>query len=216
MTDELERYVLNHIPPESEYLHRLWREANLRTVHGHMQSGHLQGRLLTMLARMVRPKHVLEVGTFSGYSAICLAEGLDEGAAVWTFDVNDELEETTRRWIDGSTVAEKIHFRIGNALTEVPKMGILFDLIYLDGDKRTYIETYEMALAVLREGGFLLADNTLWDGHVIETAYDRDPQTIGIRRFNDHVAADERVEKVIIPLRDGLTVIRKKPLSKAQ
>lgn len=210
MDSKLEEYIVNHIDTEGEYLHRLYRETNIRTVHGHMQSGHLQGRLLTMITRMVRPKNVLEVGTFSGYSAICLAEGLDEGAAVWTFDVNDELEDFTRQWIDDSTVAEKIHFRIGDALTEAPRLGIVFDLIFLDGDKRTYIETYEMALSVLRQGGFILADNTLWDGHVVDSAYDHDPQTIGIRRFNDYIAADQRVEVVILPLRDGLTMIRKR------
>lgn len=210
MDSNLEEYILNHISPEGEYLHRLYRETNIRTVHGHMQSGHLQGRLLTMIARMVRPLNVLEVGTFSGYSAICLAEGLDEGAMVWTFDVNDEIEYFTRQWIEGSSVAEKIRFRIGDALIEAPRLGIVFDLIYLDGDKRTYIETYEMALSVLRGGGFILADNTLWDSHVVDSAYDHDSQTIGIRRFNDYIAADQRVEVVILPLRDGLTLIRKR------
>lgn len=209
MTDETERYLLNHIEPEGEYLHRLYRETNIRTIHGHMASGHLQGRLLKMLVRMIRPRNILEIGTFTGYSAICMAEGLDEGGMVWTFDVDDELEEFTRRWIDGSAVARKIRFRVGDALTEAPKLGITFDLVFLDGDKRTYVEAYETALSVLREGGFILADNTLWDGHVTDSAYDRDPQTLGIRRFNDHVAADERVEKVILPLRDGLTLIRK-------
>lgn len=209
MKEELEQYLLNHIDSEGEYLHRLYRETNVRTIHGHMASGHLQGRLLKMLVRMIRPRNILEVGTFTGYSSICMAEGLDDDGTVWTFDVDDELEDFTRRWIDGSSVARKIRFRIGDALAEAPKLGIKFDLVFLDGDKRTYIEAYEMALSVLRGGGFILADNTLWDGHVIDSAYDRDQQTLGIRRFNDYVAADTRVEKVILPLRDGLTLIRK-------
>jgi len=213
MTDELERYLLEHIDVEDDYLHCLWRETNLRTVHGHMVSGHLQGRLLKMIVQMIRPRNILEIGTFTGYSAICMAEGLDEGGTVFTFDVDDELEEFTRRWIEGSSVAEKIRFLIGDALVEAPKLGVVFDLVFIDGDKRKYVEAYEKALSVLRSGGFILVDNTLWDGHVIEPAYDHDPQTVGIRRFNDYVAADKRVEKVILPLRDGLTIIRKIPQS---
>lgn len=175
-----------------------------------MASGHLQGRLLKMLVKMVRPKNVLEVGTFSGYSAICLAEGLDEGCKVYTFEINDEMEDFTRPWIENSPVADKIDFRIGDANIEAPKLGVTFDLAFVDGDKRTYVETYEMVLRLLRPGGYIIADNTLWDGHVTDPAYDHDHQTQGIRQFNDHVAADNRVEQVIVPLRDGLTLIRKK------
>jgi predicted O-methyltransferase YrrM len=175
-----------------------------------MASGHLQGRLLKMLVRMIRPKNILEVGTFSGYSALCLAEGLDDGGKVYTFEINDEQEDFTRPWIENSPVADKIEFIIGDAITEAPKLGIAFDMAFIDGDKRTYVETYEMVLSLLNPGGFILADNTLWDGHVTDPAYDKDHQTQGIRRFNDHVAQDDRVEKVILPLRDGLTLIRKK------
>ena len=175
-----------------------------------MASGHLQGRLLKMLVRMIRPKNILEVGTFSGYSALCMAEGLDDGGKVYTFEINDEQEDFTRPWIENSPVADKIEFVIGDAITEAPKLGIAFDMAFIDGDKRTYVETYEMVLSLLNPGGFILADNTLWDGHVTDPAYDKDHQTQGIRRFNDHVAQDDRVEKVILPLRDGLTLIRKK------
>ena len=209
MSPELEQYVLSHIDPEGDYLYRLYRATNLHTLHGRMASGHLQGRLLKMLVRMARPRNILEVGTFSGYSAICMAEGLDEGGKVYTFEINDEQEDFTRPWIEGSPVADKIEFVIGDAITEAPRLGIVFDMAFIDGDKRTYIQAYEMALTVVRRGGFILADNTLWDGHVVDHAYDRDSQTAGIRRFNDHVAADPRVEKVILPLRDGLTIIRK-------
>ena len=210
MTPELEKYVLSHTQPEGDYLYRLYRATNIHTIHGRMASGHLQGRLLKMLVSMIRPKNILEVGTFSGYSAICMAEGLDEGGKVWTFEINDEMEDFTRPWIENSPVAYKIDFRIGDANIEAPKLGITFDLAFVDGDKRTYVETYEMVLRLLRPGGYIIADNTLWDGHVTDPAYDHDHQTQGIRQFNDHVAADNRVEQVIVPLRDGLTLIRKK------
>ena len=210
MTPELENYVLAHSDPEGDYLYRLWRATNIHLLHGRMASGHLQGRLLKMLVRMIRPKNILEVGTFSGYSAICMAEGLDRGGTVYTYEINDELEDFTRPWIEGSPVADRIRFIIGDALTEAPKLGVEFDMAFIDGDKRTYIDTYEMALNLLRPGGFILADNTLWDGHVLEKPRPSDRQTAGIEAFNDYVAADSRVEKVILPLRDGLTLIRKK------
>lgn len=209
MDTTLESYILSHIDPEGDYLHRLYRATNIHTIHGRMASGHLQGRLLKMLVAMIRPRNILEVGTFSGYSAICMAEGLEEGGKVWTFEINDEQEDFTRPWIEGSPVSDKIKFIIGDAITMAPSLGVVFDMAFVDGDKRTYVETYEMAMSVLRRGGYIIADNTLWDGHVTDHAYDRDSQTAGIRCFNDHVAADPRVEKVILPLRDGLTIIRK-------
>ena len=207
---DIDNYILTHIDTEPEYLYRLWRATNIYMLHGRMASGHLQGRLLKMLVRMIRPKNILEVGTFSGYSALCMAEGLDDGGKVYTFEINDEQEDFTRPWIENSPLVDKIEFIIGDAITEAPKLGITFDMAFIDGDKRTYVETYEMALSLLNSGGFILADNTLWDGHVTDPAYDKDHQTQGIRRFNDHVAQDDRVEKVILPLRDGLTLIRKK------
>ena len=210
MNYELDNYVLSHIEPEGDYLHRLYRDTNIRLLHGRMASGHLQGRLLKMLVRMIRPQNILEVGTFSGYSAICMAEGLDEGGMVYTYEINDEQEEFTRPWIENSTVADKIRFIIGDAVAEAPLLGITFDMAFIDGDKRTYLQAYEMALSVVRKGGFILADNTLWDGHVIDHAYDNDRQTHGIKTFNDFIAHDPRVECVILPLRDGLTLIRKK------
>lgn len=207
----IDDYVLSHSDPEGEYLYRLWRATNTRLLHGRMVSGHLQGRLLRMLVRMIRPKNVLEVGTFSGYSAICMAEGLDEGGMVYTYEINDEMEDFTRPWIEGSGVADKIRFIIGDAIAEAPRLGVEFDMAFIDGDKRSYVEAYEMALSVVRDGGFILADNTLWDGHVVEAPRGADRQTAGIEAFNDLVAADDRVEKVLLPLRDGLTLIRKKP-----
>ena len=207
-SEELEQYVLRHIDPEGDYLYRLYRATNIQLLHGRMASGHLQGRLLKMLVEMVKPKNILEVGTFSGYSAICMAEGLGEGGKVYTFEINDEQEDFTRPWIEGSAVADKIEFIIGDAITEAPRLGVTFDMAFIDCDKRTYIETYEMALGVMRQGCFIIADNTLWDGHVVDPTYDHDQQTVGIRRFNDHIATDQRVEKVILPIRDGLTMMR--------
>lgn len=209
-TEQLDNYIEAHCDPEPDYLYRLYRATNIHTIHGHMASGHVQGRLLKMLVEMIRPKNILEVGTFSGYSALCMAEGLADDGRVYTFEINDEMEDFTRPWIEGSALVDKIVFTIGDANVEAPKLGITFDMAFIDGDKRTYVETYEMVLPLLRHGGFIVADNTLWDGHVVDPAYDRDSQTIGIRRFNDHVAADGRVEKVIVPLRDGLSLIRKK------
>ena len=206
----MDDYILAHIEPEPDYLYRLYRATNIYMLHGRMASGHLQGRLLKMLVQMIKPQRILEVGTFSGYSAICMAEGLDDDGRLYTFEINDEQEDFTRPWIEGSPVADRIEFIIGDAITEAPKLGITFDMAFIDGDKRTYVETFEMVLNILKPGGFILADNTLWDGHVTDPAYDKDQQTQGIRRFNDHIAADNRVEQVILPLRDGLTLIRKK------
>jgi len=206
----LDDYILSHTEPEPDYLYRLWRATNIRTIHGRMASGHLQGRLLKMLVQMIRPENILEVGTFSGYSAISMAEGLSGKGHLYTFEINDEMEDFTRPWIEGSPVADKITFIIGDALKEASKLGIMFDMAFIDGDKRTYRDCYEMVMSLLKPGGFILADNTLWDGHVVDHAYDNDRQTQGIETFNDYISADDRVEQVILPLRDGLTLIRKK------
>lgn len=206
----IEEYIRAHIDKEPEHLYNLYRATNIELLHGRMASGHLQGRLLKMLVKMIRPKNILEIGTFAGYSAICLAEGLEEGGKVYTFEINDEQEDFTRPWIESSAMADRIEFIIGDAIEHAPRLGVEFDMAFIDGDKRTYIESYEMVMQVLRQGGFILADNTLWDEHVIDPQYAKDAQTRGILQFNDHVAADDRVEKVILPLRDGLTLIRKK------
>ena len=216
----LDDYILNHIEPEGDYLHRLWRATNIHTIHGRMVSGHLQGRLLKLLVLMLKPQRILEVGTFSGYSALCMAEGLKqvhlsrgaEGARpmLYTYEINDEMEDFTRPWIEGSDVADYIDFRIGDAIAEAPRLGLTFDMAFLDGDKRTYVEAYETLLPLINSGGAILADNTLWDGHVVDPAYDHDHQTVSIRQFNDHVAVDPRVETVILPERDGMTLIVKR------
>ena len=208
--EAIEAYILNHMDEESDYLKALYRQTHVKLINPRMTSGHLQGRLLKMLVQMVRPRRVLEIGTFAGYSALCMAEGLGEGALLHTYEIDDELEDFTRPWIEGSPYGDKVCFHIGNALDEVPKLGEVFDMAFMDGDKRQYMEYYEMILQHTSPGALILADNTLWDGHVVESAYLGDRQTAAINEFNAYVAADKRVEKLILPLRDGLTMIRKK------
>lgn len=208
-TEKIDDYIVRHIDKESEYMHSLWRATQLHLLYGRMASGHIQGRLLKMLVGMTRPKMVLEIGTYSGYSGLCIAEGLEEGAHLHTVEINDEQEDFTLPWFKNSPYADKITMHIGDAMDVVPKLQVMFDMAFIDGDKRRYTEYYEMVLQHLNPGGYILADNTLWDGHVVdENAHDA--QTLGIKAFNDLVANDERVEKVILPLRDGLTIIKKK------
>ena len=205
-----ENYILTHIDPEGEYLHALWRDTQLKLSYGQMASGHLQGRLLKMLVEMVRPRRVIELGTFSGYSALSMAEGLPEGAELHTIEVYDENEDFLRRWIGGSPWADRIHLHIGDALDIIPTLGDRWDLAFVDADKREYVKYYEMLLPRMNPGGFILADNTLWYGRITEEARASDLQTRGLQEFNDLVANDPRVEKVILPLRDGLSIIRKR------
>ncbi len=209
MTEELEEYILRHIDAEPEHLRQLDRDTHVRLLYPRMCSGHLQGRLLKMLVRMINPQHVLELGTYSGYATQCLAEGLlrDE-AHIDTIEIDDELEDFIRQHLSQSPVASRITLHIGDAVEILSSLNRQFDLIYIDANKRDYITYYNLAMAHLVPGGFIIADNTLWDGKVVDPA-SHDPQTRGIRAFNDQVASDPRVEKVILPLRDGLTLIRK-------
>ena len=207
---DLTAYIEQHIDSEHPYLYRLWRATNLYQVRGHMASGHLQGVLLRMLVEMIRPRRMLEIGTYTVYSALSMASGLDDGALIDTYEINDELEDFTRRNIEESPWADKVRLHIGDVLQELKDSPLGYDLIFIDGNKRQYCEYYALALNLLNPRGYILADNTLWDGHIIDPAYDRDTQTLGIRRFNEEIARDKRVEKVIIPMRDGLTLIRVK------
>lgn len=207
----MDEYIRQHIDAEGDYLHQLWRDTQLKLSYGQMASGHIQGRLLKMLVQMIRPKRVLELGTFSGYSALSMAEGLEEGSELHTFEIFDEQEDFLRPWFEGSDYSRFIHLHIGDALELVPKMNMEWDLVFIDADKRQYVQYYEMVLPMLKPGGYIIADNTLWYGRVIETnTRDSDLQTLGIKAFNDLLAKDDRVEKVIVPVRDGLTLIRKK------
>lgn len=214
MTEELEEYILRHIDAEPSALHRLHRNVNLRLHCGRMSSGHLQGRLLKMFVRMIQPQNILELGTFGSYAAQCMAEGMSAGAQLHTIEIFDELEPFIREHLADCPDADRIHLHIGDAAQILPTMGDMrFQLVFIDANKRNYSEYYRMVMPLLSPGGFIVADNTLWDGHVVDTAYDRDPQTKALREFNAMVAADPAVEKVIIPIRDGLTVIYKKPFS---
>ncbi|HIU39036.1 MAG TPA: O-methyltransferase [Candidatus Limisoma intestinavium] len=209
MTEELEDYILSHIDKEGESLHKLDRETHLFHLRPRMCSGHLQGRLLKMIVRMIRPKNILELGTFTGYSALSMAEGMDGDGELHTVEIDDELEDFIREHLEKSPYADRIHLHIGDALEIVPQLGLTFDLVFIDADKRRYDDYYNMVFDHVAHGGFILADNTLWDGKVVDYGKKLDAQTAGILRFNDLVAADPRVEKVILPLRDGLTIIRK-------
>lgn len=212
----IEDYIREHIDDEPEYLRRLYRATQVHLLRGRMASGHIQGRLLKMLVEISGAKRVLEIGTFSGYATICLSEGLPADGVVHTFEINDEQEDFTRPWLEGrhercgmdDGVFERIHLHIGDAMELLPKMNEEpFDLVFIDGDKRQYVDCYEMVLAHTRLGGLIVADNTLWDGHVLEDN-PHEKMTLGIKEFNDHIKCDPRVSVVMLPLRDGLTIMR--------
>lgn len=206
---DIEDYIEAHIDPEPEELRKIDRATNIRLLNGRMCSGHIQGRLLKMLVRMIRPRNVLELGTFSGYSALCMAEGLEPGASLHTVEADDELEDFIRENLASSPFGDRVTLHIGDAIDVMRGWPDgTFDLVFIDADKRAYDSYYSVALRLTRRGGFIVADNTLWDGHVVEGGR-HSTQTEGIIRFNDIVAADEGVEKVIVPLRDGLTIIHR-------
>ena len=186
--DEIENYILQHIDDEPDDLAHLDRETHLYHLRPRMCSGHLQGRLLKMFVRMIRPKRVLELGTFTGYSAMCLAEGLlGEDACVHTIEIDDELEDFIREHFGRTPLGERITLHIGDAKEIIPTIEGDFDLVFVDANKRHYLDYYNLILQRVKKGGFIIADNTLWDGHVVDPEYDRDQQTIGIRHFNDYV-----------------------------
>ncbi len=206
----LDEYIEQHSTPENNVLEQISRSTNLHVLNAHMLSGQVQGRVLSFLSQMIHPNRILELGTFTGYSALCLAEGLSDSGELITIEHNDELEDTIRHNLSLSPLSSKIRLIIGDA-AEVIRVESRksFDLVFIDADKREYCTYLDLVYDLVRPGGWILADNTLWDGHIIDPAYDRDKQTVGLREFNDKVAADERFEQVILPLRDGLTIIRK-------
>ena len=212
MSEELEEYILSHIDDEGDALARLNRETHIYHLRPRMCSGHLQGRLLKMFVRMINPQNILELGTFTGYSALCLAEGLiAPDGELHTIEIDDELEDFIRSHFEASPLADRLHLHIGDARDILPTIDKTFDLVFMDANKREYSEYYNLVFPRLAPGGFIIADNTLWDGKVVDWGKKLDAQTEGILKFNDYVAQDDRVEKVIIPLRDGLTIIYKKP-----
>lgn len=212
MSEELEEYILSHIDDEGDALARLNRETHIYHLRPRMCSGHLQGRLLKMFVRMINPQNILELGTFTGYSALCLAEGLiAPNGELHTIEIDDELEDFIRSHFEASPLADRLHLHIGDARDILPTIDKTFDLVFMDANKREYSEYYDLVFPRLAPGGFIIADNTLWDGKVVDWGKKLDAQTEGILKFNDYIAHDDRVEKVIIPLRDGLTIIYKKP-----
>lgn len=208
MTEQLEQYILSHISAEPTHLREVSRDANLRLLYSRMCSGHLQGRLLKMLTAMIAPRRVLEIGTFAGYSALCIAEALGEGATVDTVEIDDELEDFIRRQLARTPHGRKVNLIIGDIMETAPSLQPGYDMVFFDGNKRTYLPTFKLIRKLIRPGGFLLADNTLWDGKVLDPVVNHDAQTRGITEFNDYVASDPTLETVILPLRDGLTLIR--------
>lgn len=203
-------YIEQHSSPESDVLKRITRSTHLEVINPRMLSGHVQGRVLSMFSQMIRPQRILELGTFTGYSALCLAEGLTENGKLITIEHNDEMESAIRRNLALSPLGDKIELVIGDAKEELKRLGErreAFDLVFIDADKKEYCDYLDLVLPLMRSGGWILADNTLWDGHIIDSAYDKDKQTVALREFNDKVAQDSRLEKVILPLRDGLTII---------
>ena len=218
----LSEYIEQHSSPESPVLRQITRSTHLEVINPRMLSGHVQGRVLSMISQMIQPKRILELGTFTGYSALCLAEGLTEDGRLITIEHNDEMEDSIRRNLALSPLGEKIELIIGDAKEELRRLGErreakgagVFDLVFIDADKKEYCDYLDLVLPLMRKGGWILADNTLWDGHIIESAYDKDKQTVALRAFNDKVMQDERLEKVILPLRDGLTIIKVKRAGK--
>lgn len=207
----LQTYIEKHIDDEPELLTELRRQAHLTLLHPRMLSGHVQGRILKMFMQMIQPKHVLEIGTYTGYSALCIAEGLSNEATLDTIEINDELEDKILKFFNLSEHGSKIKLHIGDALEIIPSFPYEFDAVFIDGNKRHYVAYYEACMQKLRPGGYIFADNTLWDGHVIDEVVDKnDLQTKGILEFNEVVKNDERVDTVILPIRDGITVLRKK------
>lgn len=206
---ELDEYIEQHIDREPAHLHELYRRTHLTRLYARMCSGHVQGRLLAMLSKMISPKRVLELGTFTGYSALCLAEGLSADGELHTVEIDDEAEDELLELFASAPGGERITLHIGDALEIIATLGGEWDLVFIDANKRNYCEYYELVFPRVKPGGYIIADNTLWDGKVVDPDA-HDAQTEGILSFNDLIASDSRVEKVILPIRDGMTIIRKK------
>ena len=210
--DLLEKYIHENSSPEEALLHELDRETHLRVLNPRMISGHIQGKLLELIVKMFRPKNILEIGTFTGYSALCMAAGLEEGAVIDTCEVDDELESLSQSFFDRSQHGHKIKLHIGSALEIAPKLGKQFDLVFIDGDKREYPAYYNMLMdkGLVHSGSIMLADNILWYGKVVQPVAHNDHHTQVLIEFNRMVVEDDRVESVILPLRDGINIIRVK------
>lgn len=206
---DIESYVLAHTEAEPEILKKLNRETNAKVLMPRMLSGHLQGRVLSMFSRMIRPENILEIGTYTGYSAICLAEGLQEGGKIVTIDINEELEDMVRGYFAEAGIAGKADYRIGNALEVIPSLNQKFDLVFIDADKENYSRYYDLIFDKINAGGYLIADNILWSGKVLGDKDKMDKDTAAIVAFADKVQRDKRVQNILLPVRDGLMIARK-------
>ncbi len=206
---DIEKYSLDHTSEESEVLKQLNRETYAKVLRPRMLSGHMQGKLLEMISHMLQPARILEIGTYTGYSAICLASGLQVGGKIHTIDHNPELEDFTRSFFRKAGLEKSVMYHIGEARDVLPEIDETFDLVFIDADKENYIHYYEISMEKLRTGGVILADNVLWDGKVLELQNTNDPEAHAIARFNKHVQNDSRVENIMLPFRDGLSLIRK-------
>lgn len=209
ITQEIEEYCEAHSTPEPELLYRLNRETNLKVMNPRMLSGHIQGMFLTSIVRMMQPKAVLEIGTYTGYAAICLAEGLPDEGIIDTIEIDVEVEDIIRKYFSQYSKKEKINLHIGDAVEVIPALDKTYDLVFMDADKEEYIRYYELVLPKVRKGGYILADNVLWSGKVLQEVKSGDKDTPAIRQFNDYVLQDERVRNFLLPLRDGIMVIEK-------
>ncbi|MFH0866452.1 MAG: O-methyltransferase [Bacteroidota bacterium] len=203
------KYAEEHSSSEPDILKELNRETHVKMLYPRMLSGHMQGRLLSMISCMIHPEKILETGTFTGYSAICLAEGLKENGMLHCIEINPEYEEIIKKYIDKSNLAQKVMLHIGDARNIIPGLNEMFDLVFIDADKEQYLEYYKIVFDTVKPGGFILADNALWDGKVLKKGKGIDKETQGIKEFNDFVQQDSRVEKFLLPFRDGLMIIRK-------
>jgi len=207
LPEDLQKYVTDHTSPESELLKRLTRDTQAKVLMPRMLSGHVQGRYLSMLSHLIRPENILEVGTFTGYSAICLAEGLQPGGKLVTIDVNEELEVRVRNYFNEAGLTNRIDYHIGDAAQIIPTLDLVFDLVFIDADKENYSNYYDLVFDKVRPGGLILADNVLWSGKVTRPKPDKD--TRALLEFNQKVMDDPRVENLLLPIRDGIMMIRK-------
>ncbi|MGB8358611.1 MAG: O-methyltransferase [Bacteroidales bacterium] len=210
MEKDLDKYIREHSTPEDKVLEELYRQTHLYVVNPNMASGHIQGKFLEMLSYMIHPSRILEIGTYTGYSAICLAHGLKSGGQLHTIEINDELKEMSTHYFALAGVADSVTLHTGRAQDVIPGMKYTFDLVFIDGDKREYCEYFNLVFEKVRKGGFIIADNVLWGGKVVGKEALKDPQTKGVVMFNEMVRKDHRVEKIVLPIRDGLMIIRKK------
>jgi caffeoyl-CoA O-methyltransferase len=209
MDKNLEKYILDHSTPEDPLLEDLYRQTHIRFVNPNMVSGHLQGRFLEMISKLIQPQNILEIGTFTGYSAICLAKGLRPGGRLTTIELNDELTIFAGSYFEKAGLSSVIEQFTGNALDIIPRLNLIFDLVFIDGDKREYVDYYKVVIDKIRPGGFIIADNIFWGGKTLEQ-HTIDPQARGIIEFNEMITRESLIENLILPIRDGIMVIRKK------